>query len=266
MLDAEHVVTGVDQEVRVQAAPCGLQFREADGVGEQLQVSPLFEFLGRRHRRSLHQGALIDDGRRRSETFTSLVFADPFVRLRRRDTAAPMNPQEQADALLRYLVEQGTAWISAQRAALRPSAAPIPSAWQSGLSTYFSPQTLDAARLCLVPGLVNPPFFADLERRGIATALDFTQMDGLTYVGTVAIVNKDWDRDPAAFLRLVFRELVHVTQYRLHGLAGFMERYVVGWAQHEFDYFAIPLEREAYDLQERFAVGERFSVEDRIAQ
>lgn len=162
--------------------------------------------------------------------------------------------------------KRGAAWISAQRKPLRPSAAPVPSAWRWGFSTYFSPQTLDVTRLCLIPSLVNPPFFADLERRGIRIPLGFTLMDGLTYVDTVAMVNKDWDRDPAAFLTLMFHELVHVAQYRLHGLAGFMERYVVGWARHGFDYFAIPLEREAYDLQEPFAAGERFAVEDVIAR
>lgn len=177
-----------------------------------------------------------------------------------------MHPQAQSQPLLRFLIEQGAAWISNQRDSLRPLALPLPAAWHPVFSTYFAAQTLDAARLCLVPSLVNPPFFADLERRGIAVALDFTPMDGLTYVDTVAIVNKDWDRDPATFFTLVFHELVHVAQYRLHGLAGFMERYVVGWAQHGFDYFAIPLEREAYDLQERFAAGERFSVEAQIAQ
>lgn len=91
-------------------------------------------------------------------------------------------------------------------------------------------------------------------------------MDGLTYVDTVAIVNKDWDRDPGGVLALMFHEIVHVAQYRLHGIARFMERYVSGWAQQGFDYFAIPLEREAYDLQERFAAGERFLVEDVIAR
>jgi hypothetical protein len=43
----------------------------------------------------------------------------------------------------------------------------------------------------------------------------------------------------------------------------FAIQYVKGWAQYKFDYFAIPLEREAYDLQERFAEASSasFSVE-----
>jgi hypothetical protein len=40
------------------------------------------------------------------------------------------------------------------------------------------------------------------------------------------------------------------------GVPAFAGRYVEGWAQSGFDYFAIPLERQAYELQNRFERGE----------
>ncbi len=41
-------------------------------------------------------------------------------------------------------------------------------------------------------------------------------------------------------------------QYRLLGIGGFIHSYVTGWAAAGFVYEAIPLEREAFDLQHRF--------------
>jgi hypothetical protein len=58
--------------------------------------------------------------------------------------------------------------------------------------------------------------------------------------------------------------MVHVVQYGWLGVAEFTSQYVEGWAQNEFSYAAIPLEREAYELQERFdsAPQDTFSVEE----
>ncbi len=57
---------------------------------------------------------------------------------------------------------------------------------------------------------------------------------------------------PGAPSGLLFHELVHVVQYRLLGIGGFIHGYVTGWAAAGFVYEAIPLEREAFDLEQRF--------------
>jgi hypothetical protein len=56
---------------------------------------------------------------------------------------------------------------------------------------------------------------------------------------------------------------VHVVQYRILGVAAFVRRYVLGWANNGRRYEAIPLERDAYELQARFESnpGRPFSVE-----
>jgi hypothetical protein len=41
----------------------------------------------------------------------------------------------------------------------------------------------------------------------------------------------------------------------------FMHDYVRGLADNAFDYFSIPLERQAYAIEKRTATGERFLVE-----
>jgi hypothetical protein len=64
--------------------------------------------------------------------------------------------------------------------------------------------------------------------------------------------------------RLLFHELVHVVQFRLLGVGDFARLYVTGFLR-EGSYDAIPLERCARILEERFASGARFSVEAVVA-
>jgi len=54
----------------------------------------------------------------------------------------------------------------------------------------------------------------------------------------------------------LFHELVHVAQYETMGMRGFLTTYVRGWLENGREYFAIPLEVEAYELQELFERGE----------
>lgn len=67
-------------------------------------------------------------------------------------------------------------------------------------------------------------------------------------------------------MSLMFHELVHVVQYQLLELAEFVEWYVHGWVKNGFDYFAIPLERYAYELQRRYdeSSGQVFSVAEEV--
>ncbi len=47
-----------------------------------------------------------------------------------------------------------------------------------------------------------------------------------------------------------------------------MTRYIRGWAENGYDYNAIPLERDAYQLQERYERNpdQPFSVSEEVAQ
>jgi hypothetical protein len=56
--------------------------------------------------------------------------------------------------------------------------------------------------------------------------------------------------------RLLFHELVHAVQYRHLGLEGFAERYVNGFLPGG-SYAGIPLEKQAYELEARFAAKPR---------
>ena len=66
---------------------------------------------------------------------------------------------------------------------------------------------------------------------------------------------------------LLFHELVHVEQYRQLGISRFSELYVRGFLNGG-SYEAIPLEVNAYSLEDRFRRDPRrtFSVQAEVAQ
>jgi hypothetical protein len=66
---------------------------------------------------------------------------------------------------------------------------------------------------------------------------------------------------------LLFHELVHVEQYQQLGIARFAELYVRGFLSGG-GYDGIPLERNAYELGERFERNPeiQFSVADEVSR
>jgi len=164
--------------------------------------------------------------------------------------------------ILADFVNEGTKWVRSQREALRPSSEELNAELRNRYSSYFSPSILDAARLCFAETIPNPTFYATLEERGIPIPLDFNQMGGITYDDTILVTEQSSKTE--FFVPLVFHELIHVVQYSRLGVDEFMEQYVHGWAGNSFDYYSIPLEKEAYILQERFSNREIFKVEDEL--
>ena len=147
----------------------------------------------------------------------------------------------KTEDILAFLLVQTPRWIQEQRSAHRPDAA--------DLAPFFQPGTLDRVRLKRVPAIQDPAFFSELE----FAPLDFKQMAGITYDDTVLIseAHSSWPPSPS----LAFHELVHVVQYGVLGVEKFATEYVMGWAQNGMDYFKIPLEVQAYDLQGQFDGG-----------
>lgn len=169
----------------------------------------------------------------------------------------------KTDELIAYLIAEGCAWVQVQRDILRPTADQLSVDLKEQYSAYFQPETLKMIRYRLVDEIENPDFYADLSDRGVDIPLDFRKMDGIAFVDTIAIANRNHHESDWA--RLLFHESVHVAQYQHLGSAEFMTQYVHGWAENGFDYFAIPLERQAYELDRRFAQGQVFSVEQAVA-
>lgn len=148
-------------------------------------------------------------------------------------------------------------WASRRRAFFRPLGTPLSADLRAALDPFFPSATLDDVRLVVVPSIPAPPFVGFLRKLGLVTA-DFARVVGITFADTVVVAER---LKGPALLATMFHELVHVEQVRRLGLSGFMRRYVEGWLAGG-SYDAVPLERDAYDLQRRFerAPGERFDV------
>jgi hypothetical protein len=170
------------------------------------------------------------------------------------------------DELISYLEKEGRNWIVAQRDAHWVKGRPLDLNIHHAIGTFFQNDTLNRVRICEVPQIENPAFYKELEKQGIFLPMDFRTMAGITFNDTILIATskigeENWNS-------LVFHECVHVVQYLFLGVDRFTHEYVTGWANNGFDYFKIPLEVQAYHLQQRFDSNEQiaFSVEKEIAQ
>ncbi len=155
------------------------------------------------------------------------------------------------DASLGYLIEEGEAWVREQRKRHRSRSRALHPRTQAALAPFFGTEVLRQTRFRSVPVIENPGFFDALIAAGQPVPMDFAGAQGITFDDTLLLSTRGGvGHGPPS--GLLFHELVHVVQYQLLGVAGFIRRYVTGWAAEGFVYEAIPLERDAFDLQHRF--------------
>ena len=164
-----------------------------------------------------------------------------------------------------WLARRAVGWIDRQRRLHRPLAEPIPDVGLARLARFFQPETLEPIRVQRV-SRVEPPTGFGLLGRLPPLALDFDRVYGITFVDTILVA--EGLVPEAARPDCLFHECVHVAQYRLLGVEEFVRRYLTGWAAAGYRYDAIPLERQAYQLQRWFAADpdRPFSVEAEVSQ
>jgi len=167
---------------------------------------------------------------------------------------------------LKLFIEQGRKWAAQMHAELQPKGLVLAEPLTRLFSPFFGANTLARIRVVNHKEIPNPPFYSLLSARGIPIPIDFTQMAGITFVDTVLVSETKAQLSEGSLRSLLFHEAVHVVQYEHLGLDRFMHDYVMGWANNGFDYFAIPLERQAYALQKRFddSPSVTFSVHDEV--
>jgi hypothetical protein len=170
--------------------------------------------------------------------------------------------------LLAQMVSLGWQWISQQRTVFRPMGHPLSDDALARFSNFFDRDLLKNVRLVTVPAIDNPPFLEQL-RPALTLAsvpvLDFSSMAAITFVDTILLVESAarGHRDS-----LVFHELIHVVQYDILGLDKFVELFITGWVNQGFNYAAIPLEMDAYELQYKYESAPElgFDVQDELSQ
>ena len=167
---------------------------------------------------------------------------------------------------LQFFITQASAWAGKMHAELYPKGDSLSDPTIRALTPFFGAETLGRIRRVFLEEIPNPPFYSLLAERGIPVRIDFTEMAAITFLDTVVISKNGAELAEPAFTSLLFLEAVHVVQYEHLGLDRFMHDYVAGWAANSFDYFAIPLERHAYELQVRFDdhPSRPFSVHDEV--
>jgi hypothetical protein len=168
------------------------------------------------------------------------------------------------ESQIQNLIQQVAAYIESQRQAYRDKATPLDQNQKATFAPFFPQSVLDSARILVLNDerVSNPPFYPELATMGFppGSLPDFTVMGAITFVDTIV------SHGPISN-RTLFHELVHVVQYEKLGLTDFAAKYVKGFLTGG-SYNAIPLERNAYELDARFAEApaDAFSVGDEVQE
>jgi hypothetical protein len=148
-----------------------------------------------------------------------------------------------------WIIQRVAKYIEKQRQTYRGRAVPLDGHQRLAMQPFFPASALDSTRVLVLAGqrVSNPPFYPELQRMGFEPGAlpDFSLMAAITFVDMVV------SHEPFTE-RLLFHELVHVVQYEKLGLLEFAAKYVRGFLNGG-SYEAIPLEVNAYELDERFA-------------
>jgi hypothetical protein len=149
-----------------------------------------------------------------------------------------------SETQVRDLTSWVAAYISEQRTSFQSKAAAIEPGHKAALQPFFPVTLLDQVKV--VRGRASEPsFYSQLRGLGITNAPPFSDMAGITFQDVVVHTER-------LTRRLLFHELVHAVQYKHLGLPGFAQHYVRGFLNGG-SYEQIPLEKQAYELEARFA-------------
>ena len=143
-------------------------------------------------------------------------------------------------------------WIRAQRDRFRPHSRPLTAAERACLRAHLPPVLLRTVRLAVVPSLAPPDLRSAPRALRLDQLLDVTDLEAFTFIDTI-VLSRARMPPPERVLRLLFHEMVHTVQYRHLGAQEFARLYLDGWVRAGHEYQSIPLERQAFALEARFA-------------
>jgi hypothetical protein len=168
-------------------------------------------------------------------------------------------PLKLGEAQIGEVAKWVGAYIAEQRETFYEKAGAIAPSFKKTMEPFFPADVLSKVRITQGRA-TEPGFYSQLRLLGIRNAPDFSEMAGVTFQDVIVHV------EPLS-ATLLFHELVHAVQYKHLGLDGFAEQYVRGFLTGG-SYEEIPLEKQAYELEGRFASDpdQVFSVEDDVLE
>lgn len=158
------------------------------------------------------------------------------------------------------------AWVRSRRNTYRAAGHPLRDFELAAFEPFFDAATLADLRVARVEEFRPWPLERLLRRIGLRGILPSPSVAGIALIDTIVIVTPTAHERHMASLPLLFHELVHIEQYRVLGLRGFLREYVGGWLAAGRSYDEIPLEIQAYELTEQYeaAPGDAFSITETI--
>lgn len=142
----------------------------------------------------------------------------------------------------------GPVWMCLARRGARSGSVVEIDALRAVLNPYFGADLLDGVEVRVVDRVQTPG--ARIEPAGLC-------------LGRVVVIARDVAASDR-FEAVLFHELVHCVQMQRMGRARFCGAYLAGWWAAGGNYLDIPLEIEAFTLQDRFQAGEIFCVADAL--
>jgi hypothetical protein len=127
------------------------------------------------------------------------------------------------------------------------------------LGRFFPAESTDRVRVSPAEPALKPPRVQQIARWfGYGNVLEPEATAAITFRNVIVFVQP-------IDLRTLFHEMVHAEQYQQMGIRQFARKYVTGFLRTGM-YEQVPMERHAYQLDERYAVNPAlpFSVKDEV--
>jgi hypothetical protein len=153
-------------------------------------------------------------------------------------------------------------YISSSRNKYLANAVPLTPEQRAAMQPFFPAEILEQSKILALKGerIQDPGFYAMARMMGFKDLPSFSDVAAVTFVDVI-VSHEEFTN------ALLFHELVHVAQYAQLGVKEFGACYVSGFITGG-GYEGIPLEKNAYELEQRFHANptEAFSVADEVRE
>ena len=179
--------------------------------------------------------------------------------------------------LKQSLIEEGCNWIYNTQKKYSSNARNLTLDEQNKLKGWFTNSILSTAKINIVDKVKNPPFIEELKRK-FPINFDYENAHGVTFGNLILMASVHVTPASHHWISTLFHELVHVVQFDILKIEGFVRLYVEGvinglfvngGINNNFKYENIPLEINAYNLQgdyDRLATGTSYIPVEKVVK